>query len=439
MRIDRLKLKNFRCYDELDIDFDAKLTVIVGENGKGKTAIFDALAIALEPYLRAFAVPGRTILPKDVRRVPIYGSDGRHIDRMESKYPVEVCLEGEALGRKMSCKRVLAADGELQEDACDLLENGAELRQAAARHEQALLPAFAYYGTSRIWVDSSLMAHYDKSLEEREIGYEECLEPSSSYNTFGKWFEHVSRCALAESQQGERDMQRNLLIQKAIQQAVDACLASTGLHDLYYNFKLKTFVVSHPVTGEMVVDDLSDGFRSVLSMVADLAYRMVRLNPHLGERAVVDTPGLVLIDEIDMHLHPLWQQTVLLDLQKAFPNVQFVVTTHSPQVLGSVPADSIRVLMWGKQFEGVRRVSFSMGATSAQILQDIQNVKPRSEHLPIVQSLKRYLELVSEDKWDTPEALKLRELLDKWSNGQEPALLRADMDIRMRQFRRKRP
>lgn len=439
MRIDRLKLKNFRCYDELDIDFDPKLTVIVGENGKGKTAVFDALAIALEPYLRAFAVPGRTILPKDVRRVPVYGKDGKHIERMESKYPVEVRLEGEALGRKLSCTRVLSAEGELQEDACDLLDNGAELRQAAASHEQVLFPAFAYYGTSRIWVDSSLMAHYDKSLEAREVGYEECLEPSSSYNTFGKWFEHVSRCAMEESQQGERDIQRNLLIKKAIQQAVDACMSSMGLHDLYYNFKLKTFVVSHPVTGEMVVDDLSDGFRSVLSMVADLAYRMVRLNPHLGERAVLDTPGLVLIDEVDMHLHPMWQQTVLLDLQKAFPSVQFVVTTHSPHVLGSVPAESIRVLMWGKQFEGVRRVSFSMGATSAQILQDIQNVKPRSEHLPIVQNLKRYLELVSEDKWDTPEALKLREQLDKWSNGQEPALLRADMDIRMRQFRRKRP
>ena len=91
----------------------------------------------------------------------------------------------------------------------------------------------------------------------------------------------------------------------------------------------------------MVVDDLSDGFRSILSMVADLAYRMVRLNPQLGAQAVVATPGVVLIDEIDMHLHPLWQQTVLLDMQRAFPKVQFIVTTHSPQVLSSVPAESV--------------------------------------------------------------------------------------------------
>lgn len=167
------------------------------------------------------------------------------------------------------------------------------------------------------------------------------------------------------------------------------------------------------------MDELSDGFRSIISMVADLAYRMVRLNPQLGVEATLRTPGLVLIDEVDMHLHPLWQQTVLVDLQKAFPKVQFVVTTHSPQVLSSAPAESIRVLMWGKQFEGVRHVDFSLGANSNQLLQDIQNVSPRPQSLPIVQDLKHYLELVSEDRWDSEEALALRKKLDAWSHGRE--------------------
>ncbi len=282
------------------------------------------------------------------------------------------------------------------------------------------------------------MQHCDDSLEERTVGYEDCLEPSSSYNTLGKRFLQVTQAAQQELQAGDCELKRNLLIRNAIQKAVETCLESTGLNNFYYNFKLNTFVVSHPYTGEMLVEDLSDGFRSVLSMVADLAYRMVRLNPWLGERAVVDTPGIVFIDEIDMHLHPLWQQTVLLDLQRAFPRVQFIVTTHSPQVLSSVPASSIRVLAWSALFEGVRRVKFSLGATSNQILQDIQNVALRSERLPIVQKLKRYLDLVSEDKWDTEEALQLRKQLDEWSGGNEPALIRADVDIRMRQFRRKR-
>lgn len=438
MRVDRLKLKNFRCYSELNIDFDSKLTVIVGENGRGKTAIFDALAIALEPYLHTFHVQGRNIVQKDVRRVPVYAEDGIHIARMENKYPVAIQLEGCALNKKMSCTRILQQDGTRIDEAEDLLSNGERLCAEMKQHHATLLPAFAYYGTSRIWVDSNLMNTYDNSLDDRNTGYEECLEPSSSYNTFGKWYRSVMQSLENDKLPDDDNKQTCLLVRDAVQQAIDACLASTGLHDLYYNFKLDAFVVSHPDTGEMIVDDLSDGFRSILSMVADLAYRMVRLNPFLGRRAILDTPGIVLIDEIDMHLHPSWQQTVLLDLQKAFPKVQFIVTTHSPQVLGSVTPDSIRVLEWEKKFVGVRRVNFSLGATSYQILQDIQNVQPRSEKLPIVQHLKRYLELVSEDKWDSEEAKTLRKQLDLWAHGNEPALIRADMDIRMRQFRRKR-
>lgn len=436
MQIDKLKLKNFRCYDELEIDFEPKLTVIVGENGKGKTAIFDALAIGLEPYLRCFKVAGKHISPKDVRRVPVYQKDGKHIEAMRSQYPVEITLEGQVRGEHIRCSKTVSTTNAQEEIAEDLLARGQSLCTALSENEQTLLPAFAYYGTARMWVDSSLMEGDQRELDERIIGYKECLEPSSSYNTFGRWFKQLSERAVRH--QACDTSAAAQLVQKAVQQAIDACLESTGFHDLYYNFELGCFVINHPDVGEMIVDDLSDGFRSILSMVADLAYRMVRLNPQLGADAVVGTPGVVLIDEIDMHLHPLWQQTVLLDMQRAFPNVQFIVTTHSPQVLSSVPAESVRVLVWGRSFEGVRRVSFTMGASSAQILQDIQNVTLRSERLPIVQSLKRYLELVSEDKWDSEEALTLRKQLDAWSNGNEPALLRADMDIRMRKFRRQR-
>ena len=139
-----------------------------------------------------------------------------------------------------------------------------------------------------------------------------------------------------------------------------------------------------------------------------------------------------------MHLHPSWQQTVLYDLQKAFPKVQFIVTTHSPQVLSTVPAECIRVLKWSKHFEGVYQPEFSLGAESYQLLRDIQNVDTRPQALPIVQDLKRYLDLVSQDQWDCEEAVKLRKRLDDWARGHEPALIRADMDIRMRQFRRSR-
>jgi predicted ATP-binding protein involved in virulence len=76
-------------------------------------------------------------------------------------------------------------------------------------------------------------------------------------------------------------------------------------------------------------------------MAADIAYRCIQLNPHLGENAVTDTPGVVLIDELDLHLHPNWQRHVVADLKNAFPNIQFVATTHSPFIVQSLEADEL--------------------------------------------------------------------------------------------------
>ena len=94
----------------------------------------------------------------------------------------------------------------------------------------------------------------------------------------------------------------------------------------------------------MAVNDLSDGYRSTLSMIADIAYRMAILNPQLFDDVLTQTPGVVLIDEVDLHLHPLWQQRILKDLMNIFPNVQFIVTTHAPAVIGSVKKENLLVL-----------------------------------------------------------------------------------------------
>jgi predicted ATP-binding protein involved in virulence len=91
----------------------------------------------------------------------------------------------------------------------------------------------------------------------------------------------------------------------------------------------------------MPFSNLSDGYRGIVSLTADIAYRAIKLNPHLKERAVIDTQGIVLIDEIDMHLHPKWQKHVVLDLKRTFPNIQFIVTSHSPFILQSMAQEEV--------------------------------------------------------------------------------------------------
>lgn len=432
MKLKKLTLQNFRCYDNVEIEFEDKLTVIVGENGKGKSAVFDGIAISLAPYIEAFGQEGRKVKKTDIRRIPIYDETGKEIIKMEKKIPVAFSLQAKSgqedlLGNiEYDGKDIICFQNDFQKYA-------QAMQNFMAEESNTILPVFAYYGTSRIWVDSNLLKEKEIDLGNRSFGYDECLEPSSSYTTFGSWYRHLTK--MISSTKGD-EQAKYKMVQEAVCHAIDDCLKSISLSNIDYNKKLDSFVVTHPDMGQLLVDNLSDGFRAVISMAADLAYRMVRINPQLGFKAVTNTPGVVLIDEIDMHLHPLWQQTVLMDLMHAFPSVQFIVTTHSPQVLSTVPAESIRVLVWSTKFEGIRYVDFSYGADAAQILSDIQNVGSRSKNLPIVQELERYLELVGEDKWDSEEAIELRKKLDKWSNGHEPALLKADMDIRMRKFRR---
>lgn len=111
MRFDKLYLQNFRCYDELELDFDKNMTVIVGENGKGKTAILDALAISLEPYLRAFGCKGRNMSERDVRRIKDAGDEEKlRVLRMKSKYPVSIKVEGAHEGVSFTWSRELKSE-----------------------------------------------------------------------------------------------------------------------------------------------------------------------------------------------------------------------------------------------------------------------------------------------------------------------------------------
>jgi predicted ATP-binding protein involved in virulence len=268
------------------------------------------------------------------------------------------------------------------------------------------------------------------------------MDPASSYKHFREWFKwawqsHANMLAREKATDVERKVAQDRV--RVVQGVIDVFLSeTTGWNTLEFSVDdQNSLILNHDQAGKMIVDTMSDGIRSMLSMVGDIAYRCVKLNPHLGSQAALESPGVVLIDEIDMHLHPRWQQSVLTQLKKAFPNIQFIVTTHSPQVLTTVPPEAIRGL---KTLNGkliIRdKYEFSEGAEAQIVLEDILGVSARPENLEIVKILNRYLDLITLDEGKSEEALSLRQHLDEWSNGHEAALIKADMDIRMREFRK---
>jgi predicted ATP-binding protein involved in virulence len=422
LRLHRLHLQDYRCFTSLDVSFHEQLTVLVATNGAGKTSVLDAIAVAMGPFLGAFDEGvGKHFSPTDIRLHKV-----RDTAAIEMEYaPQGVQLEAEGSlpvaqpdlgGERVVWKRGLAGPTKAKttiKDAKVLVNYGKRLQEAVRTPgADVTLPLLAYYGTGRLWQQKKLMEN-KLPRSSRTIGYTDCLDPASSYKSFVEWFRYWNRNAqdarLKASELGLRPSPTEFdAYIAAVAGAVNACLAPSGWENLSYSFNADTLVASHPDHGQLPVELLSDGIRNMIGMVADMAFRAVKLNPQLGARAAEQTPGLVLIDEVDMHLHPEWQQTVLKGLCGAFPALQFIVTTHSPQVLSTVEKACVRVLGPGVdgQMVATEPLSDTYGMPSGMVMQQVMHVDPQP---PVAElpALKRLTELVDQGLFETSEAIKL--------------------------------
>lgn len=200
----------------------------------------------------------------------------------------------------------------------------------------------------------------------------------------------------------------------AVGQAVDIALTPSGWHGLEWDFAEDTIVAHHDEFGRLPVDTLSDGIRNMIGLVADIAHRSARLNPHLGESAAIGTPGIVLIDEVDMHLHPQWQQVVLQSLEKAFPLIQFIVTTHSPQVLTTVRKENIRIFLRDEHgmWTAGEPATSPLAHESGDALALIMGTHPRPDAPAILPDLHAYEQLARAGQGNSEEAREIQARLD---------------------------
>ena len=174
-------------------------------------------------------------------------------------------------------------------------------------------------------------------------------------------------------------------------------------------------------------DMMSDGFKAMINIVSEIAYRCIELNGFLGNDAIKKTPGIVMIDEVDLYLHPHWQQHILSDLQSAFPLLQFIVTTHSPFIVQSVESRNVITLDGTKGDNDPNKRSIEEIAINEMNLDTVRSAK----YNEMVEKAERYYQLVKTNKENTNEAINIKKELDNIEErfSDDPAyvaLLRAE-------------
>lgn len=332
MYIRELYLKNFRGFEEETFNFNKQFSVFAGENGSGKTAIMEGLCVALGGWLFGFegleTNDKRNIHKKDIRKISAKVSSA-----LLPQTPVEVRCAAEVYNNLVEWSRILSKVG--GHTTHGGLSNVNHITKEISRKiykaedTEIILPIVAYYSAARLWSEPIVRSKMYQKEKIRIKGYSKALSFQQSINDALKYVDLLAHRANKNSE--------DIAEYKAFMEAIRKCLGniSTGV-EIDYDIKSAEIVVIQEDDFKIYFSQLSDGYRCMISLIADIAYKMSVLNPHLKERALLETTGVVLIDEIDLHLHPNWQKVVVNDLKSIFPKIQFIATTHSPFIIQSL-------------------------------------------------------------------------------------------------------
>lgn len=324
MRIDHISIDNYRRFEHFECDFDPQLTLLIGPNGSGKSsllrAVFDGLGLLFD----------RPIDDGDVRRIDA-------IDPGDSRWrtPVYPCVIRTDISVASEPIRLWQQRGPTQNMTYPTGDDVNDIRVHAdfgkARQllsiwmepsQPAPVPVIARFGASGSFSGSGQPSQVRQPFQSKQEAWNRAQADQVDIQQLAQWFQYNE---LRTLQEGKAPI--------SYQVAREAVLSAIHATDIRYVVRDNQLMVHHEGEGWRHFDRLSDGQKRIAAIFCELALRCAALNSQLAERCVIDAPGIVLIDELDLHLHPLWQRSVIGDLCRVFPRLQFIVASHSPFLL----------------------------------------------------------------------------------------------------------
>ncbi len=373
MRLDHLHLQNFRCYEDAHFDFQPGFNLVVGVNGSGKTSLLQGVAASFSNLMSAMGNGHFPISETDVR-FTVLKFEERF--RFERNFPLKLTAEGDTFG-------FLTWDISLNRNSpfpSFSIPINLQIQQNLKTWDFSAttdFPIVSFYRANRRWLSNKVSAESALQRKDSRLdAYKNWFDAAANLKDFedwliGKTLERLQRL----SRTGPTNSFNDEL--KWVNAAIKCALPlSNGIE---YDMDLRSLMVD---LGERLIpfNDLSDGQRGVVALFADIARRICLLNPHMGQEVLEKTSGVIIIDELDIHLHPGWQRNIATALQKAFPRIQFIAASHSPQIIGSLQPKEVILLHDGDS----PHPTATYGLDSSSILETVMGVEQR---LPEIEEL----------------------------------------------------
>jgi predicted ATP-binding protein involved in virulence len=393
-KINKVNITNFRLIENVKIKFDKSINVIIANNGIGKTSILDAISIGYGAMLTRFPkIKGLDFKERDLQKNKENKSKPYMNIKIESKDNIVWDRTTKRDNTKKTAQLIPNSYGlkELNNFVDLIVDNHNE-------DKNYVMPLVMYYGTCRNCFESPMRKTNFKKDFNRFESLESSLSSSTNFNRLFQWFDAMATIEDKEIKE-KRDFDYTNKYLDAVRNAIEIMIPTFTNPRIQSN-PLRFMIDKKEQDGtviELQIEQLSAGYKAVLAMTMDISARMVEANPDLGN----NSEAIILIDELDLHLHPTWQQSILLDLNRTFPNAQFIITTHSPHIISSVKNEYIKILKKVDNNIEIIDGSVTFGREIEWVLKEMGLTYSRNPK--ISEELKRCQNFLNESKYNEAE------------------------------------